>query len=53
LIGVNFFVICEKYSGEICNAEPHKCGGLKFFRESDLPPNIVEAVKTAIENIKN
>jgi 8-oxo-dGTP pyrophosphatase MutT (NUDIX family) len=50
---VNFFVICEKYSGEIRNAEPHKCGELKFFRENDLPPNTVEAVKIAVENIKN
>ncbi|MDR2781095.1 MAG: NUDIX domain-containing protein [Holosporaceae bacterium] len=50
---VNFFVICKKYSEEIRNAEPHKCGGLKFFKENDLPSNTFEAVKIAIENIKN
>jgi 8-oxo-dGTP pyrophosphatase MutT (NUDIX family) len=50
---INFFITCERFSGEIRNAEPHKCGGLNFFRENDLPPNTVEAVKTAVENIKN
>ncbi|MDR2782195.1 MAG: NUDIX domain-containing protein [Holosporaceae bacterium] len=50
---VIFFIDCEKYSGEIRNAEPHKCGGLKFFKENDLPSNTVEALKIAVENIKN
>jgi 8-oxo-dGTP pyrophosphatase MutT (NUDIX family) len=50
---VNFFFICEKYFGEICNAEPHKCGGLQFFRETELPLNMVEVVKLAIENIRD
>jgi 8-oxo-dGTP pyrophosphatase MutT (NUDIX family) len=50
---MNFFVACTKYSGEIRNAEPHKCGGLRFFKRDNLPPNIVEAVKIAIENVEN
>jgi 8-oxo-dGTP pyrophosphatase MutT (NUDIX family) len=49
---VNFFAICEKYSGEIRNTEPHKCGGLKFFKIGELPPNTFEAVQIALENIK-
>ncbi|MDR1375459.1 MAG: NUDIX domain-containing protein [Holosporaceae bacterium] len=50
---VNLFFACEKYSGEICNAEPHKCCGMQFFKETELPPNIVGVVKLAIENIRN
>lgn len=50
---VNFFVTCRKYFGEIRNAEPNKCEELRFFRENDLPPNTVEAVKKAVENIRN
>jgi 8-oxo-dGTP pyrophosphatase MutT (NUDIX family) len=50
---VHFFIICKKYSGEIRNMEPYKCGSLKFFKENNLPPNVVEAVKAAVENIKN
>jgi 8-oxo-dGTP pyrophosphatase MutT (NUDIX family) len=50
---VNFFFVCEKYSGEIFNAEPHKCGGLQFFRETELPSNMIEVVKLAIENIRD
>jgi hypothetical protein len=26
---------------------------LKFFKENELPPDTVEAVKIALENIKN
>jgi 8-oxo-dGTP pyrophosphatase MutT (NUDIX family) len=50
---VNLFFTCEKYSGEIYNAEPDKCCGMQFFKETELPPNIVEVVKLAIENIRN
>ncbi|MDR2107112.1 MAG: NUDIX domain-containing protein [Holosporaceae bacterium] len=49
---VCFFFVCKKYSGKICNAEPHKCGGVKFFKENELPSNLFKPLKTAFDNIR-
>lgn len=49
---INFFVTCEKYSGEIRNAEPYKCGGLRFCKYNKLPINTVDMVKIALKNIE-
>ena len=48
---IDIFFNCSKYEGEIRNNEPHKCGGIEFFKISSLPPNIVNYVKVAIEDI--
>jgi ADP-ribose pyrophosphatase YjhB (NUDIX family) len=45
---VQFYVICKKWSGEIKNNEPKKCGDLKFFSLNDLPKNMVPYVKIGI-----
>jgi len=46
---VQFFFICNKWSGEITNMEPDKCGELKFFSLDNLPENIVPYIKKGIE----
>ena len=45
---IQFYVICKKWSGEIKNNEPEKCGDLKFFSLNDLPKNMVPYVKVGI-----
>lgn len=48
-----FFMTASKYTGEIISNEPHKCDDLQFFPLDNLPENIVDYVKVAIENYKN
>lgn len=50
---VNFFFTCNKYSGNINNNEVNKCSELKWFDLDNLPTNIIEIEKRAIENFKN
>jgi len=46
---VQFFFFCDKWNGEIRNAEENKCSGLKFFPIDNLPENTVPYIKKAIE----
>jgi hypothetical protein len=48
---MDIFLTCKKYSGEIRNMEPHKCGGLAFFSPDEFPDEVIGYVKTAVENI--
>jgi len=41
------------YAGEIKNCEPHKCDDLDWFDLDNLPENVVDYVKVAIEHYKN
>lgn len=50
---VNIFFTCNKYSGDINNNEVNKCSELKWFDLDNLPTNIIEIEKSAIENFKN
>lgn len=47
---IDFFMTASVYTGEITNGEPHKCDDLQFFPLDDLPENMVDYVKVAIEN---
>lgn len=47
---IDFFMTASVYAGEITNCEPNKCDDLQFFPLDNLPRNIVEYVKVAIEN---
>jgi len=47
---IDIFMKCKSWQGEIKNEEPHKCGGLKFFALHNLPENISEYNKFAIES---
>ena len=50
---IDFFMTTSKYSGEITNCEPHKCDDLRWFKLDELPENIVDYVKAAIEHYRN
>ncbi len=50
---IDFFMTTKSYSGEIKNCEPHKCDDLSWFDLDQLPDNMVDYVKLAIENYKN
>lgn len=45
------FIKSEKWSGDITNTEPDKCGELKWYKLDALPINIIPEIKYAIENI--
>jgi ADP-ribose pyrophosphatase YjhB (NUDIX family) len=49
---VGFYFVPKKYNGEIYNAEPNKCDDLRFFPLDQLPPNMVNHVRGAIEAYK-
>ncbi len=49
---IDFFMTASAYTGEITNMEPHKCDDLQFFSLDNLPENIIEYVKVAIENYR-
>lgn len=36
---------CGRWLGDICNVEPHKCGGLQFFRRDTLPDQTPDYIK--------
>ncbi len=46
---VQFYAICKKWSGQIVNMEPSKCGEIKFFPINELPQNTVPYIKDGIE----
>ncbi|PJC24228.1 hypothetical protein CO057_03835, partial [Candidatus Uhrbacteria bacterium CG_4_9_14_0_2_um_filter_41_50] len=43
----------NKWGGEICNMEEHKCDDLSWFDLADLPENIILEVKLALEHIND
>jgi ADP-ribose pyrophosphatase YjhB (NUDIX family) len=49
---IDFFMVATNYTGEIENMEPNKCDDLQFFPLNNLPENIVDYVKVAIENYR-
>lgn len=49
---IDFFMTATMYTGEVANLEPHKCDDLQFFPLDNLPENIVDYVKVAIENYR-
>lgn len=47
---VDLFFECQKWSGDVRNLEPEKCGELRWVDINDLPENILEHVKVALLN---
>jgi 8-oxo-dGTP diphosphatase len=47
---VDWFVACERWSGEIRNAEPTKCDELRWVDPEALPRNTIPYIRRAIEN---
>lgn len=50
---IDYFFVCNEWSGEIANNEPNKCDDLSWFSLHDLPHNTVDYVNSAINNYLN
>ena len=48
-LNVDIFFECDKWQGEIRNAEPEKCGEIRFFEPKALPAAIVESNAFVLE----
>lgn len=49
---VDFFVAATRWSGELVNAEPHKCDDLTWYRLDRLPENTIPYVRRALDNYR-
>ena len=47
---VSFFLHASEWSGQVLNAEPHKCDDLTWFDINNLPENTIPYIRRAIEN---
>lgn len=47
---IDFFFSCTRWEGEIRNVEPEKCEEWQWFPLNNLPSNIIQPVKLAIQN---
>lgn len=50
---IDFFMTASEYGGEISNTEPDKCDDLSWFRLDDLPENIIDYVRVALDHYKD
>ena len=48
---VDFFFRVQKWSGEIENREPEKCGDLRWAGLDELPENVTGHVRDAMESV--
>ncbi len=47
---VDLFFECQNWRGLVENLEPEKCESLQFFPLQNLPPNMIDYVRCALEN---
>ncbi len=50
---IDYFLRCERWSGEIRNMEPHKCDLLVWHRLESLPDNTIDYIREAIQNYRS
>ncbi|KKQ94772.1 MAG: hypothetical protein UT66_C0028G0003 [candidate division CPR2 bacterium GW2011_GWC1_39_9] len=50
---VDFYLTTEKWQGKPEIMEPDKCDDLSWFPLEDLPENMVDNVRVALDNYKN
>lgn len=50
---IDFFMTTTTYEGEVYNKEPDKCDDLRWFSLDNLPENVVDYIKVAIEHYNN
>ncbi len=48
---IDIFMTCTRWSGDVVNAEPDKCGDVRFFPVTQLPANTLAYVLIAIKYI--
>jgi 8-oxo-dGTP diphosphatase len=51
-IKLDFFFTCTRWSGQIHNAEPHKCDLMDWYAHDALPPNTIPYVRAALAHIR-
>jgi 8-oxo-dGTP diphosphatase len=49
---IDWFLAASTWSGEVTNAEPHKCDRLDWFPLDALPDNVIPYVRRAIDNYR-
>jgi 8-oxo-dGTP pyrophosphatase MutT (NUDIX family) len=49
---IDFFVAASTWTGEIVNAEPHKCDDLAWYPLDTLPGNTIPYVRRALDNYR-
>jgi len=49
---IDWFVVCERWDGEVRNNEPEKCDELCWADPEKLPPNVIPYIRRAIENYR-
>jgi 8-oxo-dGTP pyrophosphatase MutT (NUDIX family) len=49
---VDWFVLCERWAGEVRNTEPTKCDELRWVDPDRLPRNTIPYVRRAIDNFR-
>ncbi|MGP4040985.1 NUDIX hydrolase [Gracilibacillus sp. D59] len=47
---IDFFLVADKWTGEITNMEPAKCDELDWYPLKKLPDNMIPYVRKAIDN---
>ncbi|SFM34423.1 ADP-ribose pyrophosphatase YjhB, NUDIX family [Gracilibacillus orientalis] len=50
---VDFFLIADKWGGDVVNKEPDKCDELAWYPLNKLPDNMIPYVSRAIKNYKD
>ena len=48
---LSFFFEPARWTGELVNAEPHKCDGLAWYAPGAMPANTISYVREAIANV--
>ena len=49
---LDFFFEVTKWSGEVENMEPDKCDELKWSKDTELPENMIPAVRSVLDTYK-
>ena len=48
---IYLYFACENYQGQVTNQEPNECDDVRFFDIKNMPKNIIEADKKALDSI--
>jgi 8-oxo-dGTP diphosphatase len=49
---IHFFFLAERWSGEISNAEPHKCDDIRWFPMDNLPVDLIPFIGQALDQYR-
>lgn len=52
-IYVDFFLVCEKWEGELRNCEPDKCDDIRWFKRDVLPDNTTPFIVSALDKVRS